>query len=410
MPKSSFTTLFPTKNYAPGLAIYLDSPGSIVVTSTDIEITSGVTLHVIPYVGKTIEEVSAQISTSSSAFDANALNRSGALLAGSLYLDSTSDVTMDGGQIIRIKGHILRYSAETRLRALAPYHENRLLPWYAKVDRGSLSLKYHGVRYLFSVPEYYTQEWSLLFGQPYVDQFNVQLDYIDVNTVKAPKTPIHWVKNNFGIVINGVPLGGSIIKDIDVHNGLVKLNTPIDRTDDIRANYVYREDYLIYKDLNLNPSPEHNPSIVNQTAVLYLRPYAKEGNIKRVRTVYHSVSKTLTGAVTAITQNDEPVLIMGAFQVKPSGIVQDFSLTDTRTRGGGIKEEKYDTALTQNREAYSVADFGRYDGVPFPAAASGVLSLPRSVLNRVTDEYIEATIKRHLAVGGRVLIDYRDGE
>lgn len=409
MARLSPTVHFPAKNHAPGLSIYLDKTGTISVSDTEITIEIDSIQYVIPYVGKTLEEIADQVSTSSGAFDAVALNETGQVAAGQLYIGGTGDTTPDGGQVVRFRGHIVRYGAETKIRAMLPYHENRLLPWYPRVSRGSLGITWNGVKYIFSVPEYQDQEWSPLFGMPYVDQVGVKADFIDSHTLKVQRTPLYWTRNNIGIMVDGVPIGASIVKDVDIHNGIIKLKTPLDRIDDIRVNYVYKEESLVYKDLNLNPSITHNPSIIDQTAVMYLRPYVWRGAQKRSRTVYHTVSKTISGAISAIDQGDTPVLVVGAYQVKPSGVVTDLSFTDTRSRGGGIKEDKFDAALRKNREVYSAADTGRYDGVPFPAAAAGILSLPRSILDTMSDEHIQKVVSRHLAIGGHILIDYSAG-
>ncbi len=408
MSQLSHSIHFPSRTNAPGLAIYLDKEGSIEVDDTEINITVGVLLHVIPYVGKTLEEIAAQISESSSAVDATALNRSGPMGAGFLYIDDEDDLTPDGGQVVRAMALTVQYTEETKIRVLMPYAENRHLPWYPRVDRGSVSMERNGVEYMFSVPEYQDQEWSSLFGFPYVDQVKARAEFVDGTTIKVARTPIHWTRNNLGLTINDVPVGATIVKDVDIHNGIIKLTIPVDQTDLIQVSYVYREDTLLYKAVNLNPSMEHNPGIIDQSVLLYLVPTLSSLGQGRKQTVNHIVSKTLTGAISSIPQTSEPTLIIGAFQVRPSGVLEDMTVTDTRTRGGGIKEAKYDEALARNREAYSTADAGRYDGIPFPAAAAGVLLLPRWILERFDADYIEEQVKRHLAVGGHILIDYTD--
>lgn len=397
----------PQTYHAPGLAIYLTQAGTITVDGTLVSIAIGLTTIEVPYVGKTLTEVASQISASSEAIDAVPLNRSGPLEAGFLFLDSTDDLTLDGGQIIRARAHAVRYTEDTKIRVLPPYAENRLLPWYPRVDRGSVFIERYGVKFLFAVPEYADQEWSTLFGKPYVDQVNVRAEYLGPKLVRVARTPIHWVNHNLSLLINNQRAAG-VVQDVDVHNGFVRLSTEISSSDTVRATYTYREDCLVYKGVNLNPSIEHNPGIIDQAVVIYLRPQYSSNGQARTSTVNHIVARTLTGALSSIPAANEPVLVIGAFYVRPSGVVTDIKLTDTRTRGGGVEQEKWDAALAKTREFYSASDFGRYDGVPFPAAASGVLFLPRSILDRFDADFVEKQVQRHVSAGGHLLIEYED--
>lgn len=398
----------PQTYHAPGLAIYLTQSGTITADGSQISITIGLTTVDVPYVGKSLVEVASQISASSEAIDAVPLNRSGPLEAGFLFIDSADDTTLDGGQIVRARTHAVRYTEDTKIRVLPPYAENRLLPWYPRVDRGSVFIKRYGVKFLFSVPEYAEQEWSVLFGKPYVDQVNVKAEFLTSKLIRVARTPIHWVNHNLGLLVNNQPTGTGIIQDVDVHNGLIRLNTELSSSDSIRATYTHREDCLVYKGVNLNPSIEHNPGIIDQAVVIYLRPTYSSNGQKRTSTVNHIVSRTLTGALTSIPASNEPVLVIGAFYVRPSGVVTDIQLTDTRTRGGGVDQANWDAALAKNREFYSVSDFGRYDGVPFPAAASGILFLPRSILDRFDADFVEKQVARHVAAGGHLLVEYEE--
>lgn len=398
----------PQSHHAPGLAIYLPTDASMGVDGTGITITIGEIEITVPYVGKTLVEIASQVGASSESVDAVPLNRSGPLEAGALFLSDSTDTTIDGGEIIRIRSHAIRYTEDTKIRVLPPYAENRLLPWYPRVDRGSVFIKRYGVKFLFSVPEYAEQEWSTIFGKPYVDQVDARAEFIAPKLLRLARTPIHWVHHNLGLTVNGQPTGAGIIQDVDVHNGFVKLSAEMAASDTIRATYTHREDTLVYKGVNLNPSIEHNPGIIDQAVVIYLKPTYSSNGQKRTQTVHHIVSRTLTGALTSIPATTEPVLVIGAFYVRPSGVVTDVKLTDTRTRGGGIEQKDWDAALAKNREFYSVSDFGRYDGVPFPAAASGVLFLPRSILERFDADFVERQVSRHVAAGGHILIEYAE--
>jgi hypothetical protein len=397
-----------SRTYSPALAIYLDLGGTISLdqSSNTISITTNSATYSFPYVGLTLAELARQISAASGFIHCNPLSESGPMAGRFLYIDSTSDLTIDGAQVIRMRGFNVRYLEETQIRVLPPYPENRLLPWYPLVDRGSVSVSKDGVRYTFSVPDYYAQEWSSLFGRPFVDQFGVKAEFVDAKTLRVPITPIFWFRNNLGLNINNAPTGASLVQDVDVHNGLIRLKVPVDKGDKIFVDYVYREERLIYKGVNINPSMEHHPTVVDQTVLIYLVPTISSNGQERTTTVNHILAKTLTGALASIPQTVEPVLVIGAFQVRPSGVINDLSVTETRSRGGGIKPEKYEEALRYNREAFSTADAGRWDGVPFPGAATGILRLPRALLDTYDRDFIEMMVHRHLAVGGTLILDF----
>lgn len=391
----------------PCLAVYFDVTASMVVNSSNIVITVGSSTYTFPYVGRTTEEIASDISSSSGFIHANALCSSPALGSGILSFEE-GDLTSDGGSVIRVAGHMAKYLEETRIRVLPPYSESRSLPWYPLIDRGSVVIVKDGVTYTFTVPEFYSQEWSTMFGANYVDQRGIRATVLGDKMIRVPRTPLLWIRNNIGITINNIPVGASVVEDVDVHNGIIKLRVAVEKTDKIIVSYTYQENRLVYKAINLNPSMEHNPSIVDQTVLIYLLPSSSSLGMERRSTVNHLVSKTLSGAIASLPKSAEPVLVAGAFQVRPSGVIEDITVTDTRTRGGGIKKEKYDEALRRNREAFSVADAGRFDGVPFPGAATGVLRLKKSLIDTYGLDYIDETVRRHLAVGGNLILDFVD--
>jgi hypothetical protein len=110
------------------LAVYLDGGGSLSVNSTNIVLTLGAQTYIFPYVGRTLLEVAADVSSSAAYTHCNALTDAGVLSSSALLIED-NDTTSDGGTIIRIDGVTVRYEEETRLRALLPYPETRLLPY-----------------------------------------------------------------------------------------------------------------------------------------------------------------------------------------------------------------------------------------------------------------------------------------
>lgn len=401
------TSVLQGENYAPALAIYVDvDTQSVAVTATEVQVTVGPNTVTVNYVGKSLEDVAVEISASHRSVVASALQTGFTLTSGSLYLGTRS--TPDGGFVVRIKAHGVRYTAETRIRTLLPYFDARTRPWYPRVDRGSVVVNKNGVRYTFSVPEYQDQVWSPRYGAPFVDQNGVRPIRLSPTVLQVSRTPVLWDGHNVFLSIDGNPLGPSIISDVDIHNGFLYLSTPLPSEAQVVATYTYEERSYVYPRVNLNPSVEHNPNIVDRTVLLYLLPFHASTGRSRSTTLHHAFGQTIAGAMESISQSEEPVLILGAYHVRPMGGALDITHRDTRVRGGGIDQEKYDDALRRNPEVQSVSDAGRWDGIPFPAAAGGVLILPRTLLDTYDADFIQKVADRHLAAGGHILLDFED--
>lgn len=395
--------LAPGKDFAPALAIYHDIDAVVSVSNTQVVIVIGSSTIAITYPGKTLQQVAAEISVNSEAVKANALNAVYQLPAGYLYFDG--EQTADGGKVIRMRGHAIKYEEETRIRGLLPYSEHRFRPWYPRLDRGRIKIKRQGVDYIFGIPEYAEQEWSTYFGAPFVDVSSERASTVDRKMIQLARTPVFWHRQNMSLEINGIFMGASIVADVDEYNGLVRLTVPVSESDRILVSYVYREDTLIYKDINLNPSINQNPAVIDQIVLLYLLPESDSLGRRRTKTVYHKLSKTIVGAISSIGDSAEPILIVGAYQVRPTAVLADIKLTDSRSEGGGIKEEEVQAAIDENMEVRSFADIGQYDGIPFPGSAGGVLRLERSVVTNLGRELVELLAKKHLAAGGVIVLD-----
>ena len=263
-------SLAPGRNYAPALSIYHDRDASLVVTSTQIQITIGVVVVNISYVGKSVDQIVSEICVASSAVTANALNRSYLMKSGFLFYNG--EKTADGGFVVRMRAHVVKYEEETRIRPLPPYPESRILPWYPRVDRGSIVLRRQGVDFLYSVPEYASQEWSTYFGFPFVDVVGERPTYVSQKILRTARRPVFWYRRNITLNIDGIPFGSSIIDDVDVNNGFIRLTTAVQPDARVFVDYTYRENTLVYKGVDLNPSRNHNPNAVDQTVLLYLKP------------------------------------------------------------------------------------------------------------------------------------------
>ncbi len=89
----------------------------------------------------------------------------------------------------------------------------------------------------------------------------------------------------------------------------------------------------------------------------------------------------------------------------------DVEVIDTRIRGGGIKEE-YDLGLLSGKfpEITWVADFGRWDGKPYPGQGTLLVEIPESLTKagggELEDSDIRTVVEKHMAAGIYPIIQY----
>jgi len=394
---------------APALAIYGRSavdPDDIVVTTTQVQLTKSAVTHNVDFPGRTLREVAEEISTSQQEYTAIALNDVTRLNSGDLTKVDGA-LSHDGGVILHLEGVVVRYREETRVRLLPPYSVEPRLPWFGRIDTGQF-VKYHkGIRFIYSVPEYDHQEWSTYFGKPFVDQPGVQPTAIDPHTFLLPRVPLHWRRNNILFKVNEIPQANSLVQDVDEANGLVFLTRDLDLNSVITVDYVYRENTYVYRNINLNPTINHMPQFVGQVVVYYLKPSADDVGRTWNETVFHSVAPSLEGAITQIPVDDIPIVLLGGLVVRQVTTIDEVALTDTRTRGGGIKEEEYEKAVSENRHMLGATDMGTWDVVPYPGNAVVVVDLPSDLKDALTVDEITRRVRRHVAMGVEPVVNFR---
>jgi hypothetical protein len=377
----------------------------VAVDSTTIQLEG---TYTVTYTGKSLLEVAEEISTSSQEYEAVALNDVTYLSSGDLVKVGTT-THFDGGYIVWLEGHVVKYTEETRVRLLPPYSNDPRAPWFGRIDTGEFVKDYKGVRYVFSVPEYDKQEWSIYHGKPFVDQVGIQARKLDGKTLRVPRTPLYW-RGNITISINGVVQATSVIRDVDEFNGLIFLAREVEERDLVKVSYVYREKTFVYRDINLNPTINHMPQFVGQFILYYLKPaYDSLGRIWS-QTVYHSVAPTLEGAISQIPIDDVPIVLLGALLVRQVSTIDEVVLTDTRSRGGGVKEDLYDEAVKVNRHMLAATDRGTWDVVPYPGNAVVVIDIPASLKDAVSVNEIRDRVRRHIAFGVEPVLEFREGE
>lgn len=391
---------------APVISIYYtgDSP-NIDLTGTVLTLTEGATQVQIDLDGKSTVEVIGLITKTATAYTARNLLDVRNLGTVGLTLD-LNDRTIDGGIILRSSAHVIKKLEETKIRLLSPYHDDRHLPWHVVVNRGHFSRDYNGSQWEFSIPEYYDQTWSSTYGKGYMDLEDVVAERISPRAIRVPRVPILWDRGNITITVRDVIQPSNTIRDVDIYNGIIFLNREYDDNDVIMVSYTYREDGYIYDGVNLNPTEFHNPAVIDRYILFYLLPFIGPNGPIRGRCIYHTEGATLGAAVSAIPSTEEPVMLLGAVQIRPTTRLDMVQLTDTRTRGGGVKDADWDKALARNREIMSVADHGFFDGHPYPGNMALFIDLPKSIRDLYETNEIDTLARKFVAYGSYLFIDY----
>ena len=392
---------------APVLSIYFrgDTPDVTIIGGTTLRLVDGSETHDILLSGKSTTELAAAVAKTSLPYEARVLLDVDDVGAIGLFKQA-SDTTCDGGIILRANGHVVKELEDTRIHLLPPYGAGHHEPWYVVVNRGYVTGRAYGSDWKFAVPEYERQTWSTRYGRGFIDVEDETVERSGPRVIKLARTPVMWDKGNIFLTVRGLQQPGFAIQDVDVNNGIVYLTRDYDDGENVLASYTYQEDGYIYPGIDLNPSEFHNPAILDRYVLFYLLPYIGPGGILRTSCVQHVVANTLFGAIQPIPKTNEPVLILGAAQVRQAHEKKDVQLTDTRVRGGGIKDEQEKAALGRSREILSAADLGFFDGKPYPGGQALFVRLPKELLETLQRAEIEGVVRKFTAYGTYTMLEF----
>ena len=95
----------------------------------------------------------------------------------------------------------------------------------------------------------------------------------------------------------------------------------------------------------------------------------------------------------------DDIKLVCTIYIKPHLDINELTLEDTRTRGGGIREE-------YEAEEKVLWDIATWDGEPYPINGVVVIELPRSVLNTFTKKEVLEKINKHIGFGVFPVIRY----
>lgn len=396
-----------------GLIIYYDNAGTFgtdfTLSGTDTSVhltqTSPSKATEIIYTGNSIKSLETAINISNMPFRAIALNEAANLSSGDLSLN-TSTPNYEGGYLLDLNRHIVRYNEETRIAVSSVSSSFRRDPWYPVINIGKILKKYQGKTYLFSVPEYENQLWHALYGRPY-KQVRSPLTFLADKKYSLEARNVYYRDNNIKVLTNLGTEISNIISDVDENNGYLYMKNNFPKDIELQAVFTVKENGFIYKDINLNPAIEHNPGIAGRYVLIYLKPSEiNPDGIVRKKSVYHKVANGLLNAINSLPNTSEPILILGAFHIRQTNNYEDTNVLDTRTRGGGIKEASYKKALDMNKNMYSSSDVGFIDGVSYPGSSVIIAEIPEELKEIMPAAEIKRRIAKHVTLGVDTLLEF----
>ena len=312
--------------------------------------------------------------------------------------------------------------------------------WYVKIKAGSFTRRMNsdgevtpsgqGTLYQYYVSEYDENPWSLEYGKPYVKINKEEPTLLDKNTIKVKHTPIFIEPSNvfyndgsppsgyLHVHLNNVQLPETDVMDWDEYNGTVRVAQTLGFTDDIKVTYLYQEDYYEYQGffgsgklypdtgpftwypLEINPTPMHNLGMYASgvTAHLFIGP---SWNLDSEvffdeNPCYHNFTGDPSGNLD---------FYLGSVSLAPHAKTDDVSLTDTRSRGGGLRPEvDLEKVKEIQPESQFFWDIGYFDGKAFPSNGVLVVQIPRALQDR--EDEVREKVNRHSAYGEYAIIDF----
>lgn len=314
--------------------------------------------------------------------------------------------------------YYLRFTEDNGYQILSPYNVLATEPWYVRLRTNIRPVAPEWGRQLF------------MPFRPYMLATWVPAQIVGTNLVEFERKPILFDGKrypdilifdkdyNFKYALDGTPVDSiskkgflypwrrAQVLDMDVYAGRLKLAVPLESTDQVFGFYYYKEPDVLYRDLDINPFT--NPDVKDRVVEIVYHP----NSTNPFQNLYHRVLDE-TGQVIPELSNvpegegDDPVVI-GTLLVGGSVGLNEFTVEDSRTKGGGLASEHKTIP-----EAKDFWDLGFWDGQPFPVGGATVVYLPDSLLKPVgqfTRTEVEQVVRSVLPMGVVPVIRYYDND
>jgi len=341
-----------------------------------------------------------------------------------------------------------------------PEHVVTTDDWYIRVKNGSFRRRmdasgnavpsgYAGaILYEYTVPEYDYQMWDLENGPPYKQSLGEKAEILDKQTIQLQRTPLYINPDSvlededypgfppssyMTVYVNDSVIPATGILDWDIYNGTVRLAQLLTQRDNIKATYVYKEDFVDYKGfvgsggiyptgapypyitLDLNPTPVHNYDLYASGGIasIFLRPYAviddgPGGYGQPTVICQEALYSNYDGSPSGVHD-----FKLGSVSLGPCCRKEDVKITDVRIRGGGLSKigiRDLDKVKLVQPETEFFWDVGYFDGQAVPANGAIVVTVPKSVLisngGRFSETEVRQKVMKHMALGEYPIIQY----
>lgn len=359
------------------------------------------------------------------------------------------------------KGYKVKCIDSRTIKVKAPREERLLDSWYPMIQFGHYSrvMDQYGAhtKVCYSMPEYDTQHYSDIYGQPYVDITNEKLTILNSHMVKTLCYPLYVLYDN-----NNIPgtvhvfkkIGDETfeltIRDISFSDGVIVIKESISENDNIIASYTYLEENYNYRGywrdvadfvrIDLNPNiyhtynnPNYLPSEVspsknlfNKVIYFFMKPSIEYSiSAENDSLVYDPENDSLDGEI--VFENDDCLyhkidipepdsdmdIMLGSVYIRQNTSLYSTVITDSRTRGGGILESISDSLRHElEPESDFYLDIGFYDGKPYQENGVIVVRIDNRILKefggRFTAGDVEQKVKRWLGLGVYPIIEFVD--
>ena len=172
-------------------------------------------------------------------------------------LDIPNPCILSNGVIIC--GYAVYIIDNREIKMSSPRNTDLLQNWYSKVQYGILSQEYmlKGIKrkYIYSLPEYNTQQYSYTYGRPYMSVINEEAEYVSPNCLKIKLTPlyVHFDKNKKPVNLKVITQDyfkketELTVTNWSYQEGLIYTEEVINKNDTIIVSYDYFENYYTYR-------------------------------------------------------------------------------------------------------------------------------------------------------------------
>lgn len=308
--------------------------------------------------------------------------------------------------------YYLRFTAQNGYQALQPYNSQPNTPWYTRI-RFSLTPV---------APEWATQ--LFLPQRPYVlaswvpgivlsnNLIEFERKQIFSDPTHLPDVLVYDQNFNIKYALDGSAPGSplrkgtlfswrrGLITAVDAYKARVQVAVILDPTDLVFGFYSYLEPDVVYRNLDMNPFT--NPAVSDKVIQFYYKSNGQD----LLHFIYHQIIDPITGRPVAGATND-PAPNTGTNNVFATVSVgvgvgpQSFTVTDVRTRGGGLAP-----AWQSLPQAVNFWDLGFWDGKPYPIGGALAVYVPASILNNISSTDVQGRVAASLPAGTLAVIHY----